>query len=397
MNNKSTRPIISQTVLFLGLISLFTDIASEMIYPILPLYMESVGISIVGIGVLEGIAQATAGLSKGYFGRWSDISSRRLPFVQIGYGLSAMTKPLLAFATSGWTILVARFGDRLGKGIRTGARDALLSQEANSINRGRVFGFHKAMDSFGAALGPLFALGFLWYYPEEYKTLFLLAIIPGFLAVVSTYLIKEPKNTSTSNSSKRPKWNELILYLKSSSIGYKKLVFGLLLFSLVNSTDLFLLLFLKTIGYTDIQIISIYILYNLVFAIAAYPAGILGDRFSLRQVFLAGVLFFSITYIGLGSIDNMTLTHIVLLFTVYGLFAACTEGVSKAWITKEVDGKEVGSAMGNFEALNSITTMLASAIGGMIWYQFGTQVFFIGTGFLSIIVLLYFTKKIELR
>ncbi|MFT4536643.1 MAG: MFS family permease, partial [Saprospiraceae bacterium] len=271
MKNNSTTPIITKTVFFLGLISLFTDMASEMIYPILPLYMESIGISIVGIGVLEGIAQATAGLSKGYFGRWSDLSSRRLPFVQIGYGLSAISKPVLAFATSGWTVLASRFGDRLGKGIRTGARDALLSQEANSDNRGRVFGFHKAMDSFGAALGPLLALAFLWYYPEEYKTLFLIAIIPGVFAIVSTYLIKEKKNKSATNSSKRPSWNDLIYYLKTSSKSYRKLILGLLLFSLINSTDLFLLLFLKTIGFDDVQIISVYILYNLVFAFAAYP------------------------------------------------------------------------------------------------------------------------------
>lgn len=392
MSDNSATPLISKTVLLLGLISLFTDMASEMVYPILPLYMESIGISVIGIGFLEGIAQATAGLSKGYFGRWSDISARRLPFVQIGYGLSAMSKPLLAFATSGWTILASRFGDRLGKGIRTGARDALLSQEAISENRGRIFGFHRAMDSFGAALGPLMALAFLWYYPEEYKALFLLAIIPGLFAIISTYLIKEPRSKSVVNPSKRPKWNELIIYLKSSSKDYKKLILGLLLFSLINSTDLFLLLFLKTIGYGDIQIISIYILYNLVFALAAYPAGILGDRFSLRQVFLAGLLLFSITYIGLGSINNITLIHVVFLFSLYGLFAACTEGVSKAWITEEVDGINVGSAIGNFEALNSITTMLASAIGGLIWHQFGAQVLFIATGVFAIFVMLYFKK-----
>ena len=128
----SRKSAISKTVFFLGLISLFTDMASQMIYPVLPLFMESIGLTIVGIGILEGIAQATAGLSKGYFGRWSDLSSRRMPFVQIGYGLSAIAKPLLAFATSGYLVLAARFGDRLGKGIRTGARDAILSQESTS-------------------------------------------------------------------------------------------------------------------------------------------------------------------------------------------------------------------------------------------------------------------------
>ena len=203
--------------------------ASEMIYPVLPLFLDHIGITVIGIGLLEGIAQATAGLSKSYFGRWSDLSLRRLPFVQIGYGLSAMSKPLLAFATSGWSVLAARFGDRLGKGVRTGARDALLSQEASQDKQGRVFGFHRSMDSLGAALGPLMALAYLWLYPEDYKNLFLIAFIPGLLAIVSTFLIRE--NAQELQISKtRPRLRDLLDYLKNSSKDYRRLIIGLLLF-----------------------------------------------------------------------------------------------------------------------------------------------------------------------
>ena len=381
--------VISKTVFFLGLVSLFTDMASEMIYPVLPLFMKSIGLSVVGIGVLEGIAQATAGLSKSYFGRWSDLNPRKMPFVQIGYGLSALAKPLLAFATSGWTVLGARFGDRLGKGIRTGARDALLSAEAKENTKGRVFGFHRSMDSLGAAIGPIFALGFLWYYPEQYKTLFLLAFIPGLFAMVSSFLVKEEKQTDITTKI-RPKITDLLTYLKGSSRQYKRLITGLLLFSLINSTDLFLLLFLKTIGIADFKIIGFYILYNLVYALAAYPAGSLGDRFSLRAIFNIGIGLFSITYIGLAYCNDSSFWMIVLLFVIYGMYAACTEGIAKAWISKVVQGKEIGSAIGNFEALNSITTMLASAVGGVIWYTFGATIFFLSTGGLALVIILFF-------
>ena len=380
---------ISKTVFFLGMISLFTDMASEMIYPILPLFMESIGLTIVGIGILEGIAQATAGLSKGYFGRWSDLSSRRMPFVQIGYGLSAISKPILAFATSGYIVLAARFGDRLGKGIRTGARDALLSQEANSNNKGRIFGFHRAMDSFGAALGPLFALAFLWYYPAQYKTLFLLAFIPGLFAIASSFMILEKKK-DTSEQKTRPKLSDLMSYFKDSSKKYKRLILGLLLFSLINSTDFFLLIYIKSIGFLDFQIIALYILYNLVYALTAYPAGSLADRFSLGLMFKIGVALFSLTYIGFAYSNGSSPWVVIILFTIYGLYAACTEGIAKAWISKIVDGKEVGSAIGNYSALESIATMLASSIGGLIWYSFGAEVFFASTGVVALAIILYF-------
>lgn len=391
----SRKSAISKTVFFLGLISLFTDMASEMIYPVLPLFMESIGLSIVGIGLLEGIAQATAGLSKGYFGRWSDLSSRRMPFVQVGYGLSAISKPLLAFATNGYSVLFARFGDRLGKGIRTGARDALLSQESEKHNKGQVFGFHRSMDSLGAALGPLFALGFLWYFPGEYKLLFILAFIPGLFAIVSSYLIKEEKTISKASKT-RPQFNDLWLYLKSSSKNYKRLIIGLLLFSLINSTDFFLLIYIKTIGFSDFQVIALYILYNLIFALFAYPIGVLADRLSLSLMFKIGIALFSLTYIGLAFCPSANLWLVVVLFSIYGLYAACTEGIAKAWISKIVDGKEVGSAIGNFAALDSITTMLASSLGGLIWFSFGAKAFFICTGLIALSVIFYFNlnKKI---
>ncbi|MCB0562614.1 MAG: MFS transporter, partial [Phaeodactylibacter sp.] len=159
---------ISRTVILLSIVSLFNDVASEMLYPIMPLYLQSIGFSVLLIGILEGIAEATAGLSKGFFGRLSDVRGRRLPFVRLGYFLSAISKPLMVIITRHWWVFLARTLDRLGKGVRTGARDALLSDEATPASKGAVFGFHRSMDTLGAAVGPVIALLFLHFYPGAY-------------------------------------------------------------------------------------------------------------------------------------------------------------------------------------------------------------------------------------
>jgi len=165
--------------------------ASEMLYPIMPIYLKSIGFSVVLIGVLEGVAEATAGLSKGYFGKLSDTTNRRAPFVQIGYALSALSKPMMGFSVYPFWIFMARTVDRFGEGIRTGARDALLSEEATPATKATIFGFHRSMDTFGAVLGPLFALLYLYFYPQDYKTLFFIAFVPGLLAVLASFVLKD--------------------------------------------------------------------------------------------------------------------------------------------------------------------------------------------------------------
>ena len=184
---------ITPTVWTLSLVSMFTDTASEMLYPIMPIYLKSIGFSIVLIGLLEGVAEATAGLSKGYFGKLSDNTGKRVPFVQIGYAFSAISKPMMALFVYPLWIFFARTVDRFGKGIRTGARDAMLSDEATPETKGKIFGFHRSMDTFGAVLGPALALLYLYYFPEDYKTLFFIAFIPGLFAVLASFLLKDKK------------------------------------------------------------------------------------------------------------------------------------------------------------------------------------------------------------
>jgi sugar phosphate permease len=267
---------ITGTVWILSLVSLFTDMASEMLYPIMPIYLKTIGFSIVLIGVLEGVAEATAGLSKGYFGKRSDLSGKRVPFVQLGYAFSAISKPMMAIFTFPLWIFFARTIDRFGKGIRTGARDAILSDEATAATKGKVFGFHRSMDTLGAVIGPALALLYLYFYPQHYKTLFLIAFIPGVAAVLASFYLKE-KKLSEPKAIVKTGFFSFLNYWKQGPAAYRKLVTGLLVFTLFNSSDVFLLLQAKQAGLDDTMVIGIYIFYNLVYALSAFPAGMLAD------------------------------------------------------------------------------------------------------------------------
>jgi MFS family permease len=380
---------ITRTVWILSLVSLFTDTASEMLYPIMPIYLKSIGFSIVLIGILEGIAEATAGLSKGYFGKWSDNSGKRVPFVQVGYLLSALSRPMMAlFIYPGW-IFFTRTLDRFGKGIRTAARDAILSDEATQATKASVFGFHRSMDTLGAVLGPTLALLYLYFYPENYVTLFYIAFVPGLFAVFASFLIKERKNIEPKLRVKTS-YLDFIRYWKTSPTIYKKLVSGLLLFALFNSSDVFLLLKAKQAGLSDTMVIGVYIFYNLIYAAFAYPLGIIADKLGLKNMFAFGLLIFSIVYFGMGI--GTELWIIVVLFFLYGLFSAATEGISKAWISNIADKKDTATAIGTYTSFQSICTMFASSIAGLVWFQFGANVTFVLTGFVSLSLVIYFLK-----
>ena len=317
---------ITRTVWILSLVSLLTDAASEMLYPIMPIYLKTIGFSIVLIGVLEGFAEALAGLSKGYFGQLSDNSGKRVPFVQLGYALSTISKPMMAVFTFPLWIFFARAIDRFGKGIRTGARDAILSDEATPQTKGKIFGFHRSMDTFGAVIGPALALIYLYFYPQDYKTLFYVAVIPGLLAVSVSFLLKDKMKSPIEK--KTISFFSFLNYWKTSPLQYRKLVIGLLAFTLFNSSDIFLLLKAKQAGLSDTAVIGIYIFYNLVYALCVFPIGILADKIGLKKMFIFGLSLFAIVYFGMAfSTDIYT---IAMLFFIYGVYAAATEGISKA-------------------------------------------------------------------
>lgn len=372
----------------MSLVSLFTDTASEMLYPIMPIYLKSIGFSIVLIGIFEGFAEAIAGLSKGYFGKQSDVSGKRMVFVQAGYAMSAISKPMMAIFIFPVWVFFSRTIDRIGKGIRTGARDAILSDEATPETKGKIFGFHRSMDTFGAVLGPSLALTYLYYYPENYKTLFFLAFIPGMLAVAASFMLKD-KNKPPTTSVEKPSIFSFFQYWNYSPVYYRKVVLGLLAFTLFNSSDIFLLLQAKEIGLEDTQVIGVYIFYNLVYTLVAFPIGIIADKIGLKRMLSIGLLIFAVVYLGMGF--STTLYQVLVLFFLYGIYAAATEGVSKAWISNISDKKDTATAIGTFSGFQSIFTMLASTLAGFIWYQFGSTAMFILSAIAAFFVCIYFS------
>src|SRR4026209_1344882 len=390
--------IITRTVLILSFVSLFADVASEMLYPIIPVYLKDIGFSVFWIGILEGFVNFAAGISKGYFGKLSDQKGIRLPFVKLGYFLSALSKPLIGFFTAAIWIFFVRTLDRLGKGVRVAAKDALLSQEATKETKARVFGFNRSLDTAGATIGPAIALVFLLFYPGQFKTLFYIAFIPGIISVMFLFLLKEKKQPVSTLE--KGNFFSFFKYWKIATPEYKKLVTGLLLFALFNSSDVFLLLKTKeAIGKDTIKIfdatfdadtitIAAYVVYNLVWALGSYPLGALADKIGFKKLFIAGLALFAIVYGGFAF--DPSIETIFILFALYGLFSAATDGVSKAWITNIAHDKNTATAVGFYTSCQSICTLGASTIAGFIWSNLGSSYTFIITAAIAFFVMIFF-------
>ncbi|MBX2983743.1 MAG: MFS transporter [Flavobacteriales bacterium] len=384
--------ILTRTVWALGLISLFTDMASEMLYPVMPLYLRSIGFSVVLIGVLEGVAEATAGLSRGYFGKRSDLMGKRAPFVQWGYALSAVSKPMMALFVAPLWIFFSRTVDRLGKGVRTAARDAMLSDASIPATKGAVFGFHRGMDTLGAAIGPALALVYLYFHPDDYVPLFFIAFIPGVIAVALSFTLRD-RAESPNASTRKVGFFSFISYWKVAPTAYRRLVIGLLLFALFNSSDMFLLLGAKNAGMSDSATIGVYIFYNLVFAVAAFPLGLLADRIGLKNIFLLGLALFALVYFGMARepilFGKAEMVWYGALFLLYGLYAAATDGISKAWVVNVVRREDSATAIGFLAGFQSLCALVASSLTGLLWYSLGAPIAFAITGVITVIVLIY--------
>ncbi|MES1215464.1 MAG: MFS transporter [Bacteroidota bacterium] len=381
--------IISKTVLILSVVSLLNDIASEMLYPVIPVYLKEIGFTVLWIGLLEGLANFTAGISKGYFGKMSDEKGLRLPFVKWGYILSTISKPLIALFIYPLWIFFVRTMDRLGKGVRTAARDALLSQAATKETKARVFSFHRGMDTLGATVGPIIALLFLYFNPGQYKTIFLLAFIPGIISLVFLFLLKEKKQPVSTIG--KGNFISFFKYWKVATPEYKKVVTGFILLALFNSSDIFLLLKTKEVTGNDTLTIAAYIFYNFVYAAASYPFGALADKFSLQKIFLSGLLLFAIVYAGFAL--NPSTVAIFILFFVYGLYAAANEGIIKAWISNIAHSENTATAIGFYTSCESVCALFASIIAGALWSGFGSAATFFITSAIALLVIVYFIVK----
>jgi MFS family permease len=276
----------------------------------------------------------------------------------------------------------------LGKGMRTAARDAILAENATPETKARVFGLHRALDTIGAAIGPCLALLLLFLFPHQYRMIFFLAFIPGILSIALLFLLKEQRKTRSTLG--KGGFFSYFRYWKIASKEYKRIVIAMLFFSLFNSADVFLLLRAREISGSDTMTIAAYILYNIVFALASYPLGALADRIGIKTVFIAGLILFSIVYFIFGLTDSSLV--IFAGFFLYGIYAAATEGISKAWISN-LSKTDTGTALGFFTSTSSICTFLASVIAGALWTSFGSTTTFLVTALSVFPVILFLRLK----
>lgn len=358
MKNQSLTPEVRK----LGWVSLLTDLSGEMLYPVIPLFLKASGMNTAFIGAMEGIAESIAAWGKGYFGAESDRTGRRKIYIVGGYGISTLSKILMALSVFPSLIMLARMGDRMGKGMRSAPRDALLAHESTPEHQGRIFGYHRAMDTIGAAIGPTVTLIFIYFFKWNISKIFLLAVIPGLLGWLLTLLVRE--NPTPIKTNKRTGFFKPITYIFSASSEYKKVVGPLFIFALFNPTDFLVILFLKHAGYTDAGVVGSYILYNFIYALASYPAGVFTDKKGSSVAVILGILIFASVYFGITQGDS---TEVILVFVgLYGLYAAFTDGTSKAWISKITNASEKGTAIGCMQTLQSIGAILSGVVFGAL-------------------------------
>lgn len=391
LRSRLHRPhFVTKNILLLSFVSFFTDIASEMVYPIIPLYLAAMAIPVAYIGLIEGVANAVTGLSQGWFGYWSDRIGKPQRFVQFGYGLSAISKPMLAAfpGVVGW-LLGARVLDRFGKAVRSAPRDAILANDSDPKDRGKVFGFHRSLDTFGATLGPIVAVFLLWLLSGNYTWLFLIAAIPGFVSLFLTLKIKAGRRAPKERKQRPPGLKAFKEFLATAPVAYKRILLGYILLGLINSSDFFLLLRAQELGLSAIAVVGIYILYNLVYAVAALPIGALSDKFGFRYPYIIGLLVFAGVY---GALSNeLTIGPLIAIFAIYGIFTATNDATSKAWLSKHLQSDNQATGIGLYLTLNALAFLIATAGTGLLWQYAGSSITFLVISLLSVIAILYFT------
>jgi MFS family permease len=344
--------LIPKNVLLLSGVSLLTDISSEMVYPLVPLFLsQTLGAPAPVVGMIEGLAEATASLFKWLSGALSDRWGKRKPFVFLGYGLAALTKPMLSLAAAWPVVLAARVLDRFGKGLRGSPRDALIADSTPPELRGRAFGFHRSADSIGAVCGPLLAL----LFAGNYRTAFLVAFVPGMLSTLLIFPVQDRVGAPKA----RP------VFSIPSDPTLRRFLLITLIFALGNSSDMFLILRAKQLGGSATTAVLLYAAFQAANVLCSFPAGIVSDRLGRKGVLAFGFFLFAAIYLCVGMATSVA--ALWALFPLYGLYQALTDGVGKAFITDLVTEGERGAALGTQAAVTGISALPASLVAGFLW------------------------------
>jgi len=383
---------LSRPVWLLGWVSFFTDTASEMIYPLLPLFLtRTLGAGAMSLGVIEGVAEGANSVLKIVSGWLADRTGQPKRLVLAGYGLSSLTRPVIAFVTAWPQVLALRFTDRLGKGIRSSPRDALLARFAPDKTRGRVYGFHRAMDHAGAVAGPLIATAYLYFHPEAYRSLFMWTLVPGIIVIV---LISRLPN-QTTRAPLAPPAPEAPSALRAPRAPlaprFWRAMAVIALFALGNASDAFILLRLSDLGVAAVWIPVIWSGLHVVKMTSSVLGGVLSDRFGRRAMIGLGYLWYAAIYAGFAWVTS--LPAVIAIFLAYGVYFGLTEGVEKAWVADLSPVESRGLAFGVYNAVLGGGGLAASLVFGAIWTRVSPQAAFLaGAGFaLAACLLLYLT------
>lgn len=381
-----------KNVTIAGFVSFFMDVSSEMIYPLVPLFLTNVlGVNKSVIGLIEGIAESTASLLKVFSGWFSDRIGNRKWLMAAGYGISTLSRPFMALAGNWHHVMGSRFIDRFGKGVRTAPQDAIIAESSHRAYLGRAFGFHRSLDTMGAVVGPALAFFLLGLFLNDYRKVFWLSMVPGAIAVLLIILfITEKKRTVPANAGK-PK-----LTFKHFDWKFKSFVAIAGLFALGNSSDVFLILRAQNVGISTVMIPVVYLLFNLVYSLSAIPAGMAADRFGRKRVILLGFVLFAILYYGFAIAGSTT--AIWLLFGFYGLFMGLTEGIQKAFLATIIPQDFKATAFGVYNTVIGLAMFPASLIGGWLWDNISpSATFYFGAATAAISAVLFVSFIIVMR
>lgn len=349
---------LERNIFFVGLTSFLTDTTTKMIYAVMPMFLLSLGATKTELSLIEGIAESTASVLKALSGWWSDKIGKNKPFMIVGYAFTALLSPVFAFTVSPLQVLVVRFTERVGKGIRTAPRDSLIAGSAGEDAKGKSFGFHKAMDNSGAVIGPLLAFGILALFPGDYRKVFIFAAIPGMIGLSTLILfVKEAKKEKSDLLGR--------IHYKDFSKKYYLFLGIVFIFTLGNSTDALLLVKASDIGFEAALIPLIYLLFNSVSVLFAIPAGMLSDKIGRERLIIFGYLLYSAIYYGFGRTDSKI--TVILLFALYGLYSATTDGIQKALVSDLIDKQRRGTGLGLYNCILGITLLPASVIAGLLY------------------------------